>query len=130
VTDAAYLDARYGRRSGSPGRRRLAAGAGLAVGVALVFVIFVWSRSSHVPSATVTGFHADSPTQTTVHFTVTKEDGQRVSCRVEAQDQYTDVVGSVDVTLPAAGDQVSMRVVIPTRQKAVIGQVDSCRALN
>ena len=132
MTDSAsseYLDARYGRRGGSPARARLLAGTGVAVLVGLVVLLFVWSSGGNVPQATVSGYHVDSPTQTTVDFTVDKAAGARVSCRVEAQDQYTDIVGSVDVTLPAGQAHVASHAVVPTRQLAVIGLVDSCRVL-
>jgi len=129
VSDSAYLDARYGRRAGRAGRVRVLAAVGVLAAVAAVTVVFVWSRSGSTVSASVTSYQVLSDTRTSVSFTVDKADGQQVSCRVVAQDRYTDVVGSVDVTVPAAHAQVSLTVTVPTRGLAVVAVVDSCRVL-
>jgi Domain of unknown function (DUF4307) len=129
VTDSAYLDARYGRRARHPGRARVLAVVGVTVLVALVAGLFLWSRAGGGVSATVSSYHVLSDARTSVSFTVDKADGQRVSCRVVAQDRYTDVVGSADVTLPAAKRQVSVWVTVPTRGRAVVALVESCRVL-
>ena len=129
MTDSAYLDARYGRRAGRPGRVGVLATVGVAVLVASVSAVFVWSRSGSTVSATVSSYQVLSDARTNVSFTVDKGDGQRVSCRVVAQDRYTDVVGTVDVTVPAAGAHVALTVVVPTRGLAVVALVDSCRVL-
>jgi len=104
--------------------------AGLLVLVGLVTAVFLWSHAGRGLSATVTSYKALPGSAGLVGFTVYKQDGQRVSCRVVAQDQYTDVVGSVDVTVPAAGSQVSLTVTVPTRGHAVNFVVDSCRVLS
>jgi hypothetical protein len=129
VTESAYLDDRYGRSGGRPGRSRLLAVAGLLVLVGLVTAVFVWSQAGRGLSAAVTNYAALTGSATRVSFTVYKQAGQRVSCRVVAQDQYTDVVGSVDVTVPAPSSQVSLTVTVPTRGRAVSYVVDSCRVL-
>jgi hypothetical protein len=130
VTDSGYLDARYGRTQRRSGRVRLvAAAAGVAVLVGLVAAVYAWSESGSVPKPTVSGYVVVSDALTTVDFTVSKQAGQRVSCRIVAQDQYTDVVGSVDVELAAEPARVAAHVRVPTRDRAVIGVVDSCRVL-
>jgi len=129
VTESAYLDDRYGRPRGRPGRTRLLAATGLLVLVAVVAAVFVWSQGGRGLSATVTNYAPLPGSATLVSFTVYKQDGQRVSCRVVAQDQYTDVVGSVDVTVPAPGTEASLTVTVPTRGRAVSYVVDSCRVL-
>lgn len=129
MTESAYLDDRYGRSGGRPARTRLLAVAGLLVLVGLVTGVFVWSQAGSGLSATVTSYAALTGSATRVSFTVSKQAGQRVSCRVLAQDQYTDVVGSVDVTVPAPGSLVSLTVTVPTRGRAVSYVVDSCRVL-
>ena len=129
MTDSAYLDARYGRRAGRPGRARVLALVGVAVLVALVVALFAWSRGGSSVRATVGSYQVLSDARTSISFVVDKADGQRVSCRVIAQDRYTDEVGSVDVTLPAAGSHLPVTVTVPTRGRAVVALVDSCRVL-
>jgi len=129
VTESTYLDDRYGRSSARPGRTRVLAVAGLLVLVAVVTAVFVWSHAGRGLSATVTNYKPLPGSASQVDVNVYKKDGQRVSCRVVAQDQYTDVVGSVDVSVPAAGSQVSLTVTVPTRGHAVTFVVDSCRVL-
>jgi len=129
MTESAYLDDRYGRATRPPGRLRLLAVVGMLILVAAVTAVFIWSKAGRTLSATVTSYQTLSDSATTVSFVVDKSAGQRVSCRVVAQDRYTDVVGTVDVTVPAPKAQVSVTVIVPTRGRAVIGLVDSCRVL-
>jgi hypothetical protein len=129
VSESSRLDARYGRRPPNPRRVRLLVAAGLAVLLALAIVLYAWSRSGSGLVWTVTGYHADSSTQTTVSFSVSKGADQRISCRIIAKDRYTDVVGSIDVTLAEKGTRVARTVHLPTRGLAVIGTVDSCRVV-
>jgi hypothetical protein len=129
VTESSRLDARYGRRPSNPRRVRLLAALGVGVLVALVAVLYFWSQSGRGLQYTVSGYHADSNAQITVTFSVSKGAGQRVSCRIVAQDRYTDVVGSLDVDLPEGGTEVARTVTLPTRALAVVGLIDSCRVL-
>ena len=130
VTEPSALDARYGRRPTSPRRVRLLAALGVAVLVALVAVLYVWSQAGRGLQVTVSGYTVVSDAETTVSISVIKGEGQRVSCRVVAENRYTDVVGSLDVELPAEGTQVSRTVTLPTRERAVVGAIDSCRVLS
>ena len=129
MSESSRLDARYGRRPPNPRRRRLLVALGLAMLVGVAAVLYGWSRSGSGLSWTVSGYHVDSPTQMRVSFSVDKGSDQRVSCRIVAKDRYTDVVGSVDVTLAEKGTRVGRTVTFPTRGKAVIGTVDTCRVV-
>jgi hypothetical protein len=128
VTESSRLDARYGRRPGNPTRRRLLTALGLAVLVGLAVLLYAW-RSGNGLQYAVSGYHAVSDAEFTVTFSVEKAAGQRVSCRIVAKNQYTDVVGSVDVDLPAAGAQLGRTVVFKTRELGIVGVIDSCRVL-
>jgi hypothetical protein len=128
VGDDAWRD-RYGRRPPmSPRRRTLLALLGVAVLVAVVVVMFVWTKAGSRIQWSVIGYDVRSDVQVVVDFSVAKPAGQAVTCRVVAKDRSTAVVGSVDVPLPAAGGDVRRSVLVPTRSRAVLGTVDSCAA--
>jgi uncharacterized protein (DUF58 family) len=121
------MDDRYGRRPQSTRNRvTLLVIVGIAALVAATTLVFAWSRSGAQVSVVVGAYDVVSDEQTSVTFSVTKPDGAQVSCRVVAQDRGGGVVGSSDVTLPAAGRQASRTVTLRTRGRAVIGTVDSC----
>ena len=127
TTPTSPLDDRYGRRpQATRNRVTLLVIVGIAALVAATTLVFAWSHSGPQVSVVVGAYHADSDQQTTVTFDVTKPDGAVVSCRVVAQDIIGAVVGSQDVTLPAAGTQVSRTVKLRTRGLAKIGTVDTC----
>ncbi|HEY5033413.1 MAG TPA: DUF4307 domain-containing protein [Actinomycetes bacterium] len=127
MSESSRLDARYGRRASNPRRTRLLVVLGLALLVALAAVLYLWSRSGP-PVAVVTAYHAENA-QLTVSLSITKGSGQHVSCRVQGEDRFGDVVGSVDVDFTGAATQVGRTVTFPTRTRAVTGVVDSCRVL-
>jgi hypothetical protein len=127
VSESSRLDERYGRRASDPRRKRLLVALGLVLLVGLATVLYAWSRSG-APVAVVTGYRAD-PTQLSVSLSMTKGSGQHVSCRVQGEDRFGDVVGSVDVDFTGPATQVGRTVTFPTRTKAVTGVVDSCRVL-
>lgn|GEM_PF-2095941 len=129
MSDSAYLDARYGRLAARPGRVRLLVAGAVVLLLGLVVTLFLWSQAAGSLAYTVSGYAVLSDTQMTVSFSVDKPDGQLVGCRVVAQDRYTDVVGSVDVRLPRAGSHQAMTVTVPTRGLAVVGLVQSCKAV-
>jgi len=121
------MDDRYGRRpQASRNRITLLAVVGVAVLFAATTIVFAWSRSGAQVSVSVGAYTVISDARTSVTFSVDKPDGTPVSCRVIAQDRSGTVVGSQDVTLPAAGTQVSRTVELRTRGRAVVGKVDSC----
>ncbi len=121
------MDDRYGRRpQATRNRVTLLVIIGIAALVAATTLVFAWSRSGPQVSVVVGAYHVDSDAQISVTFSVTKPDGTPVSCRVIAQNRAGDVVGSSDLTLPAAGRQLSRTVTLRTRGRAVVGTVDSC----
>jgi uncharacterized protein (DUF58 family) len=121
------MDDRYGRRpQASRNRITLLAIVGVALLFAATTIVFAWSRSGTQVSVSVGAYKVVSDAQTSVTFAVDKPNGTPVSCRVIAKDRSGSVVGSQDVTLPAAGSQVSRTVVLRTRGRAVLGTVDSC----
>jgi uncharacterized protein (DUF58 family) len=121
------MDDRYGRRpQASRNRVALLVIVGIAALVAATTIVFAWSRSGTQVSVSVGAYSVVSASETTVTFSVTKPDGTAVSCRVIAQDRSGTVVGSQDVTIPAAGQQASRTVTLRTRGRAVVGTVDSC----
>jgi Domain of unknown function (DUF4307) len=128
LSDPSPLDERYGRRPPASQRRRLVlAMVGVGLLVAATAALFVWIRvAGSGVSFTVGGYDVRSDSQVTVTFTVAKPDGTAVSCRVTAQDRVRDVVGSQDVTLPAAGSELTRTTTLRTRGRAVVATVDSC----
>ncbi len=121
------MDDRYGRRpQASRNRVALLVVVGIAALFAATTLVFAWSRSGTQVSVSVGAYSVVSDDETTVTFSVTKPDGTAVGCRVIAKDRSGAVVGSQDVTLPAAGHQVSRTVSLRTRGRAVVGTVDSC----
>ena len=121
------MDDRYGRRpQASRNRVALLVIVGIAALFAATSLVFAWSRSGTQVGVSVGAYRVVSDDETTVTFAVTKPDGTAVGCRVIAQDRSGAVVGQQDVTLPAAGHQVSRTVSLRTRGRAVLGTVDSC----
>jgi uncharacterized protein (DUF58 family) len=121
------MDDRYGRRpQASRNRVMLLAVVGVGALFAATTLIFAWSRSGPQVRVSVGAYKVVSAQETTVTFSVTKPEGTPVTCRVIARDRSGAVVGTQDVTLPAAGQEVSRTVSLRTRGKAVVGTVDSC----
>jgi hypothetical protein len=122
------LDERYGRRQPASRNRRLVlALVGVGILVVATAALFVWIRvAGSQVSVTVGAYDVVSDDQVTVTYTVAKPDGTAVTCRVTAQDRDTNVVGSQDVTLPAAGSELTRTTTLRTRGRAVVGSVDSC----
>jgi uncharacterized protein (DUF58 family) len=121
------LDDRYGRRSqASRNRVTILAVVGVAALVAVTAVVFAWNRSGPQLQVSVGGYRVVSDDQTSVTFSVSKDDGVAAVCRVIAQDRSGLVVGSSDQQIPATGTQVSRTVTLRTRGRAVVGTVDSC----
>jgi uncharacterized protein (DUF58 family) len=132
VSDPQLLAQRYGRRAGLPrGARVTLVLAGLALLVAGVAVVFSWTQAAQPGvTATVTAYQVVSAERVDVRFTVSKDAAAAAVCRVVAKNRYTDVVGSLDVTIPAGRSQTDTSVSVVTTQRAVVGLVDSCRLTN
>ena len=129
MSESSRLDARYGRRPANPCRTRILVAAGLAVLLALATVLYLWSRSGSGLVVTPTGYHFDSNTRAFMSFSLEKGADQRVSCRVVAKDRYSDVIGSLDVTLAEKHTHVARTVSFPIRGVGILVTVDSCRVL-
>jgi uncharacterized protein (DUF58 family) len=99
---------------------------GVTALVAATVLVFAWNRSGPQLQVSVGGYRVVSDDETTVTFSVTKDDGVAAVCRVIAQDRSGLVVGSSDERIPAAGTEASRTVSLRTRGRAVVGTVDSC----
>jgi MFS family permease len=121
------LDDRYGRRAqAARNRATILAVVGVAALVAVTALVFAWNRSGPQLRVSVGGYHVISDDQTSVTFSVSKDEGVAAVCRVIAQDRSGLVVGSSDEQIPATGTEVSRTVTLRTRGRAVVGTVDSC----
>lgn len=132
MSDPDLLAQRYGRRAGlSRGARAALVLAGLGLLVAGVAVVFSWTQAAQPGvSATVLSYRVVSAEQVDVRFTVAKDAAATAVCRVVAKNRYTDVVGSLDVTIPAGRAQTDTSVSVVTTERAIVGLVDSCRLTN
>jgi MFS family permease len=121
------LDDRYGRRAqAARNRATILAVVGVAALVAVTGLVFAWNRSGPQLRVSVGGYHVISDDQTSVTFSVSKDEGVAAVCRVIAQDRSGLVVGSSDEQIPASGTEASRTVTLRTRGRAVVGTVDSC----
>ena len=132
MSDPQLLAQRYGRRAGlSRGARVALVLTGLALLVAGVAVVFSWTQAAQPgASATLLSYRVVSAEQVDVRFTVAKDAAATAVCRVVAKNRYTDVVGSLDVTIPAGRAQTDTSVSVVTTERAIVGLVDSCRLTN
>ncbi len=121
------LAARYGRRQTRPGRRGIVVLVAVAVATAVVLGWWWYSEGSqptleYAPAAYV----VISDTSVRVTFSVTKDKDATVTCRIIAQDEASDVIGTQDVTIGAGTSTSQHTVTLVTRGRAVLGTVDSC----
>jgi hypothetical protein len=127
------LDARYGRRPPSPGRRR-----GLLAALALFVLVAggwaVWA-SIRITQSSLTwrdaGADASDPALVRVSFVVSLAPGRRAVCAVQATAASGAVVGWLDVPVeaPASGGPlvpVPRTATVPTSQPATGGGVSAC----
>jgi hypothetical protein len=130
VGDQAPLDARYGRRPADPARTRRRALLGVAAFVLVVAGFAWWVQATRVRlDYVVSGYEVTDDRSVDVSFSLTKDAGASAVCRVVAQNRYQEVVGTIDVTVAAGpGSERSQRTVrVPTRERAIVGSVLSCR---
>ena len=73
-------------------------------------------------------FTVDSDRAVSVRYLVERDSAEATSiCTVIARDFYKDVVGQIDVEIPAGKEKVELVSVVPTRSKAVNADVSTCR---
>ena len=74
-------------------------------------------------------FTVDSDREVSVRYFVERESTEAISiCTVIARDFYKDIVGQIDVEIPAGKEKVELVSVVPTRSQAVNADVSTCRA--
>ena len=107
------------------------------VGVALITAIvgvgwITWAGLYHSnPEIRVQliSFTVDSDRAVSVRYSVDRNSAEATSiCTVIARDFYKDIVGQIDVEIPAGKEKVELVSVVPTRNLAVNADVSTCRA--
>jgi hypothetical protein len=74
-------------------------------------------------------FTVDSDRAVSVRYSVDRNSAEATSiCTVIARDFYKDIVGQIDVEIPAGQEKVELVSVVPTRNLAVNADVSTCRA--
>jgi hypothetical protein len=74
-------------------------------------------------------FTVDSDRAVSVRYFVDRNSADTASiCTVIARDFYKDIVGQIDVEVPAGKEKVELVSVVPTRSQAVNADVSTCRA--
>ncbi|MDN5558435.1 MAG: DUF4307 domain-containing protein [Ruaniaceae bacterium] len=127
LTDAEYLQARYGARQSD---RRL---AWILGGIATVIVIawFVWQVIALDAPTLVSeevALDTRSDTSVAVTFNLTTEIGSTVSCTVRAYTENMTEVGVKEVTVgPVSEESSSITVEVATIQPANGARVTDCR---
>jgi hypothetical protein len=73
-------------------------------------------------------FTVDSDRAVSVRYSVERNSAEATSiCTVIARDFYKDIVGQIDVEIPAGQEKVELVSVVPTRNLAVNADVSTCR---
>ena len=73
-------------------------------------------------------FTVDSDRAVSVRYSVERSSAEATSiCTVIARDFYKDIVGQIDVEVPAGKEKVELVSVVPTRSQAVNADVSTCR---
>ena len=74
-------------------------------------------------------FTVDSDREVSVRYFVERNSTEATSiCTVIARDFYKDIVGQIDIEIPAGKEKVELVSVVPTRSLAVNADVSTCRA--
>ena len=130
MSDQAPLDERYGRHPSDPAQTRRRAFVGVAVFVVVVAGFAWWVQTTRAQvDFVVSSYRVTDDHSTEVDFSLTKDPAATAVCRVVAQNRYQEVVGTLDVTV-ASGPQTGrsqQTARVPTRERAVVGTVLSCR---
>mgnify|MGYP000049710680 FL=1 len=73
-------------------------------------------------------FTVDSDRAVSVRYSVERNSAEATSiCTIIARDFYKDIVGQIDVEIPAGQEKVELVSVVPTRNLAVNADVSTCR---
>ncbi len=73
-------------------------------------------------------FTVDSDRAVSVRYFVERQSPEDATiCTVIARDFYKDIVGQIDIEIPAGKEKVELVSVVPTRSQAVNADVSSCR---
>jgi hypothetical protein len=73
-------------------------------------------------------FTVDSDRAVSVRYFVERQSRQDATiCTVIARDFYKDIVGQIDIEIPAGKEKVELVSVVPTRSQAVNADISSCR---
>jgi uncharacterized protein (DUF58 family) len=130
MTATSLPPGRYGPASTRRGPRRAVVVTLLAVVVAAAIAVLVWfglAQSTGVDVETY-GYQVKDAQSVEVTFSVTTRPGTAVVCTLEALNDAHAQVGSKDVQIPAAEDEVTRyTVTVATAERAVTGVADSCR---
>ncbi|MDP9395200.1 MAG: DUF4307 domain-containing protein [Actinomycetota bacterium] len=119
---------RYGEPSAH--RRGIARGLTALLAVALVgYVVWVGLHHARQPVAWgLLAYQVVDEHRTKVTIEVRRPAGTRVLCTVRAVDRDRVVVGSVEAALDSSGPATRrMEVEVPTRARAALGQLTTCR---
>jgi hypothetical protein len=74
-------------------------------------------------------FTVDSDREVSVRYFVERKGPEAATiCTVIARDFYKDIVGQIDIDIPAGKEKVELVSVVPTRSQAVNADVSTCRA--
>ena len=114
------------------GLRKKRSWVGIALITAIVGVGWItWAGLYHSnPEIRVQliSFTVDSDRAVSVRYSVERNSTEATSiCTVIARDFYKDIVGQIDVEIPAGQEKVELVSVVPTRNLAVNADVSTCR---
>jgi hypothetical protein len=74
-------------------------------------------------------FTIDSDREVSVRYWVERSNSEAATiCTLVARDYYKDIVGQIDIEIPAGKEKVELVSVVPTRSPAVNADVSTCRA--
>jgi hypothetical protein len=74
-------------------------------------------------------FAVDSDRAVSVRYFVERQSPEAaIICTVIARDFYKDIIGQIDIEIPAGKEKVELVSVVPTRSQAVNADVSTCRA--
>ena len=121
------LDERYGRAAEErAGRATMIASIVFGLVLATLVTWVGWRYTHPAIRADLTGFHVVDDSSTTVDFTVHKRRDRLARCVVRALDKGHVAVGRVVVEVPIGVSDRDLTVTVPTRRRAVAGEVTSC----